>query len=193
MDPRMPKLQALWLFALILLAPMAGMSASDGADSLSGEGQAYSLSGKGWVTFRRAAESPDLPFVRDYVENMEFYEEAQEWGNWNIPDLLVGYHDLNDDGVPEMLLWFDVSGFFCGNSHCDLYIFQLQNGQWRKVVLASQNGVWLNDDKVQGWHTLYSSGSGAFLQWNGTSYSSYCTETPPAEIRLQGKIVCPTG
>jgi hypothetical protein len=59
------------------------------------------------VSFGRLPESPNSAFIRAHLESSEDYRESQrpDMSPWDMNKLLVGYHDVNDDGVQEMFLW----------------------------------------------------------------------------------------
>lgn len=140
--------------------------------------------GKGWLEFFPLPESPDAAFLRNYVESDEGYEEAQQWtvGPWSADDMHVAYHDLNDDGVPEMFLFLDVSTWYCGSAGCQMAFFQKRDGIWREIGGSHAVSFWVSDEKVRGYRTIYSS-RGNVMRWESVDYGDMsCTETLPADM-----------
>lgn len=151
--------------------------------------------GKGWVEFRLLPESPDREFIRNFVEQSEDYRVSQSLDRlpWDINELRVGYHDFNDDGTPEMILSFaEVSSHYCGTGGCDMYFFQMRSGKWQKMFVDSMFSIWVSDEKIMGYRTLYTQ-RGTRMYWNGRGYSSECIETLPIEIRPEHEIYCENG
>lgn len=141
-------------------------------------------SGKGWVQFHPIATSPDYAFLRSFAETREDYEQSKEqltWA-WEIDDLLVGYWDLNDDGVEEMFLSYKntQTSYFCGNSTCPVYFFEKRGGQWHEIPFGPR-GDFVSDEKIGGHRTLYDF-DGFRYRWSGTEYIGDCPEDAPADI-----------
>lgn len=145
--------------------------------------------GKGWVDYGPFADSPDQAFIRDYVEKeLGYAESRQEEGHlWGIEDLHVGYHDLNDDGVPELFVVYpDLSVWFCGSAGCEANVFQMRGGRWQHLFETAGGGFWVSDEEVKGYRTLFSFlgiTRGKKWEWTGDHYLATCVETMPAELQ----------
>lgn len=177
-------------FILACLTSLFGMTVAIAADSDRLVGR-----GKGWIEFRLLPESPDREFIRGFVEQSEDYiiSQGPDSRPWDINDLRVGYHDLNDDGLPEMMLSYaEVSSHYCGTGGCDMYFFQMQGGQWQKMTVGSMFSIWVSDEIIMGYRTLYTQ-RGTRMYWNGRNYSSECIELLPVEIRPEHEIYCENG
>lgn len=182
LEPRVPK-TFLLLWLIVLLAPSAGSA-----------GGARVNAGKGEVQFGAFADSLDRAFISDYVEHEEFYADSQRDFPWKIEDLHVGYHDLNDDGVPELFVSYtDVSASHCGTGGCEQLIFEMRDGRWELLLSSISFGFWISDEIVKGYRTFYTSHglvSTTKWEWDGTEYRYSCVENMPAETGSNVKTRC---
>ena len=184
--------RGLWRrLALPVLMLLGGLSGSSGsADSATAE---RPFSGKGWAQFDFAGDSIHFKFIADYVRGSKGYAESQARRPWRVLDLQVAYHDLNDDGRPEMLLSYaEATTYHCGTGGCDMIVFQFRDGQWREIGEGFMFAPWVSDEKVGGYRVLFTP-QGAGLRWNGKAYQGFCTETLPAEIRTADRVTCNRG
>lgn len=186
----MPK--TLWRRWALLTVTLLGVLSwhSGDADSATAE---RSFAGKGWARFDFAGDSIHLKFIADYVRGAKGYAESQARRPWRVLDLQVAYHDLNDDGVAEMLLSYaEATSYHCGTGGCDTIVFQFRDGQWREIGEGFMFAPWVSDEKVGGYRTLFTT-QGPGLRWNGKAYRGFCTDRLPAEIAKSEPIDCERG
>lgn len=72
--------------------------------------------------------------------------------------------------------------YFCGNSTCPIYLFQKRGNQWHENEDLWSFGIFVSDEKVNGYRTLYDD-EGARARWNGAAYDWDCPEDAPADVR----------
>lgn len=140
-----------WAFSLVLTWLVLCWPAVDATGGGAGPEQ---RSGSGWVSFGRLSESPDQAFIREFLEGWEDYKLSQSPPStpWDIERLLVGYWDLNDDGVEEMFVsFYDVSSYFCGTSSCTILLFGKRDGNWQFLEEFRGFHVWIGDQKEELW------------------------------------------
>lgn len=85
----------------------------------------------------------------------------------------VGYADLNDDGVDELLVSFETS-LSCGTAGCSSNIFAKKAGQWVEIADWSTAGVVVTDERIGGYHTLKSDQSGVRWSLAKEVYVEFC-------------------
>ncbi len=174
----------LWL-ALVVLS--WGSAPAAGADP------ARPFSGTGWAQFDFAGDSIHFAFIADFARRWPGYAESQARRRWRTLDLQVAYHDLNDDGSPEMLLAYaEVSSYYCGTGGCDLIVFQWRDGRWQTSGDGFMFAPWVSEEKVDGYRTLFTS-RGQGLRWDGSRYRDFCSVTVPAAIQTGDRITCDRG
>lgn len=113
---------------------------------------------------------------------------------------LAVFRDLNDDGVPEALVYL-MGPQRCGSGGCNLYILQKRAGSWKIVtsLTITNPPIRVLDRKLNGWHSLgvWVQGGGiqpgyeAELRFNGKSYPRN-PSVPPARRaakNLAGEVV----
>lgn len=121
--------------------------------NLSCDSQPERRSGSDWVKFEWFQYSPDQAFIRDFLENWKDYKDSQgpDMTPWPIKDLLVGYWDLNDDGVEEMFVSFRRFSPFCGAGGCTFLLFEKRDGGWHFLKRFSGSFVWIGEEKEEMW------------------------------------------
>lgn len=154
------------------------------AFGLSMAGCASYGSGSGDIHYVAFEESGEQAAITRYVTQMPNYEDAKDLTGVRIDDVRVAKHDLNDDGVPELILYLEMSSYYCGSGGCDTVILQkTTDGQWREIGGMFGTGLWVSDEKVGGYRTIYSY-KGIFLRWKGDSYGQGCTTNLAPEVLL---------
>lgn len=132
-----------------------------------------------WRLGETFAKSPDQAFIRQWVLQMEGFPDSQCCAPWNVEEMEVVYFDVNDDGIDEMMLYFEVASYFCGNGGCWTFFFQKKDGQWREIGRGFlMSGASRGTEIIQGYRTLYSS-SGIGMRWTGEKYEEACVGYPP--------------
>lgn len=137
-------------------------------------------SGPGDVEYVKFAESGEAESLTRYIVQREEYPDARELTGARIEDVLVAKHDLNDDGVPELILYLEMSSYYCGSGGCSIVILQKVGDAWREIGGLFGSGLWVSDEKVGGYRTIYSY-RGTFLRWKGEGYGTGCTTDLPPE------------
>ena len=128
----------------------------------------YSQAGnESLVKFEEGYRGPHWQFIKEYVESPEiaygsFIEGETEWS-----DILVAFHDVNDDGQLE--LFFRIyDDPFCGTAECTTFVFQMQGGVWKNIAEFNSTAIIVSDEKILGYRTLYWLKSRT--HWDGEQY-----------------------
>ena len=112
---------------------------------------------------------------------------------------LSAFRDLNDDGIPEAIVY--LMGQWCGSGGCNLYILQKGAGSWKIVtsMTITNPPIRVLDRKWNGWHSLgvWVRGGGiqpgyeAELRFNGKTYPKNPSVAPArrAAKNLAGEVV----
>lgn len=156
------------LLALLLLLCSATMAFAGGVETPT------------WRQDETFAKSPDQAFIRQWALEIEDFPDAQCCAPWDVEDIVVLYFDVNDDGIDEMMLHFEVASYFCGSGGCWTFFFQKKDGQWHGIgkgffiTGATPDGP----EIIQGYRTLYSS-NGMGMRWTGEQYEQACVGYPP--------------
>jgi hypothetical protein len=168
------------------------------------------------VPFQRGVASDDLwAFVKAYLLErdpriVDVYleewgtSEAEKWEKVRNYGLEVGYYDLNDDGVPEMFLFLEISGH-CGSAGCETIVFEWKDGGWRRLtgifayslmgdnLPREQHGPFIvvTDERFGGYRTFHNDEYA--VEWDDGSYgglyclSRRCEEERNDEIDMRSK------
>lgn len=143
------------------------------------------------TTSKAQASNPDEESVRKLFQARDDDKSTR---------YLAAFHDLNDDGIPEAIVYL-IGRQWCGSGGCPLFILQKSGGSWKVVTSTTITNppIRILDRKLNGWHSLgvWVQGGGiqpgyeAELRFNGKTYPRN-PSVPPARRAakdLAGKVV----
>jgi hypothetical protein len=105
--------------------------------------------------------------------------------------------DLNDDGIPEVLVYLFGPGV-CGTGGCDALVLEPANGGYRLVsdMVLARNPIVVSEHKTHGWHDLimFIAGGGlepgyySVVPYDGRTYPENPSDDPakPLSLRQRG-------
>jgi hypothetical protein len=124
------------------------------------------------ITFGKFADSGEQDFIRRYVAETPYHQEAASYMPIDVEYIGVAKIDLNDDGVDELILNFDLSTYYCGTVGCDAFLFRKMNGAWQPIGEYKGLMAAMSDEKDRGWRRIeIRDGDGdSELKWDGQTY-----------------------
>lgn len=141
-------------------------------------------SGRGWLDVVPFERSVHQALIRGLIE-ADDYDRKHIVSDADFERLEIAVRDLNDDGMAEVIIYFGVTAY-CGTVGCDMGIYQKINGSWRRIGFGTGYVVWVSDQKVLGYRTLYSQGPDIW-RWDGNQYGGRC-ELPPPDEQLPPEV-----
>jgi hypothetical protein len=127
------------------------------------------------VKFETVATPEDIEFARTYLRK---YFEAEKPVAWDRAirdgEISIARADLDDDGVPEVVLMTEHS---CGSIGCDGLLLKKRGGQWTLMAspFISEEATIVINDKRFGYHKLYT-GDSIYTFRNGKTYDIQDTQ-----------------
>lgn len=123
-----------------------------------------------------------------YARTKELFpERLSRLDQWLDGFIQVGYFDLNDDGVDELIVQLNSSAYCAsGVSGCTMYLFQRRNGVWAPIGDAQSN-VRAIDERVDGWRTLWGADMGSRWRKDLGQYWQFCIDW---ETQVEGAGRC---
>jgi hypothetical protein len=147
---------------------------------------------RGSAHFRPFAENAEQAFIGDYLEQSPEHQRALDPKGgppvFEPTDIWVGHYDLDDDGVDELILYFN-SLYHCRRGGCAVILFKGGEGRWYEIGRASVRDIWVGEEKHGGHRLIYSS-TGRGLRWTGAKYESYCAGFPAEWQRDNNECSC---
>jgi len=116
---------------------------------------------------------------------------------------LVAFKDLNEDGIPEAIVYFMGDGW-CGSGGCFTFILKQKSDSWRFVtkITITRPPIRVLTKKSHGWHDIavWVQGGGiqhgyeAELKYDGKTYPSNPTVPPAQQMKekVAGETVIPS-
>ncbi len=119
--------------------------------------------------FRHVNAEEIATILQLYQKNDSFAEAIRSHFLDVARDIRILYHDLNDDGQDEMLIYFR-AGYYCGTAGCEVDIWQKKSNQWVNIgeVTTMDKGILIYSRKTNGFHVIH--GIDHVFHFNGKEY-----------------------
>ena len=137
------------------------------------------LKGGDWAFFRNYLLA-EYPLIVKDVSEVRGLDRDGALESLRRYMLYSAHYDITGDDSPELFVTVE-SGYVCGTSGCDTFIFEMAPNGWRdltstSVMISDRVGpeLFLSDEVIDGYRTLYAEYYG--LRWNGKVYDGFCVK-----------------
>jgi hypothetical protein len=125
--------------------------------------------GSGSIEFGKFVNSDEQDFIRRYVAETPYHQKAASYKPIEFEEIGVEKFDLNDDGVDELILNFELSSYYCGTAGCQVFLFRKVKGAWQPIGEYLDLSADVTDEKDDGWRRIRTQ-DGSVMRWRGDTY-----------------------